>query len=356
MIPDAGPAITVDETAVTSTRRWPVGPERVHTRRRRLRGLVRRHPVRSFFALAYVISWSWWVLLVSRGDVVHAGVGWPTHLPGLVGPAVAAVVVTAATEGWAGLGDLGCRMARWRVGVRWWLVVAATFALVGLGAVQALLTGDEVPALTDFTRCTGVGALPPLAVVAVVFVLNGLGEETGWRGFAVERLLRHHDLRWTALVVGVGWAGWHLPFFWLVDTFRLFGPLAFGWFISMLAASLVLAQMYVAGRRSVLLVAAWHTAFNFTSATEATGAVVGTVMSVAVISWAVWILRHSDPTEAQKATGAWSDRPSPIGMTSDHSSIPVGSDEPVPGSRRSIADAKAGATRVTGSATREEEG
>lgn len=290
MIPDEEQA-SAELKAGTAAQQWQVNPEQPR-RATGLRGLARRHPVISFFVLAYAISWSWWVPLALRGEVVRAGDGWPTHLPGLIGPAIAALIVTATTEGRAGLRDLGRRMVRWRIGVRWWLVIAGTFALVGLGAVQALVTGDEVPALADFTRYTGIGPIAPVAVVTVVLVVNGLGEETGWRGFAVERLLHDHDLRWTALVVGAGWAGWHLPFFWLVDTFRSFGPLAFGWSISMLAASLVLAQMYVAGQRSILLVAAWHTAFNFTSATEATGAVVGTVMSVAVISWAVWILHH----------------------------------------------------------------
>src|SRR5829696_414108 len=50
--------------------------------------------------------------------------------------------------------------------------------------------------------------------------------------------------------------------------------------------------IYREGHRSVLLVAAWHTAFNLTSATEATGAVAGTVTSMVVIAWAVWILRR----------------------------------------------------------------
>jgi uncharacterized protein len=252
-----------------------------------------RHPVLVFFALAYLISWSWWLPLVLRGEVVRAGVGWPTHAPGLVGPAVAAVLVTAILDGRRGLRDLGRRAVRWRVGW-WWVVVTATFGLAALGAVQALVTGDDVPSLGDFTRYTGVGSISPVGVVAMVLVHNGLGEETGWRGFAVERLVRAHDLRWTALLVGVGWAGWHLPLFWLVDSFRSFGPLALGWFVSMLAASVVLAHMYCAGRHSVLLVAAWHTAFNFTSATEASGAVVGTVMSVAVIGWSIWVLRRPD--------------------------------------------------------------
>lgn len=178
-------------------------------------------------------------------------------------------------------------MVRSRVAWRWWLVVAGTFTLAGLGAVQALVTGGAIPSLADFTRYTGVGVIAPVAVVAIVLVANGLGEEAGWRGFAVERLLRDHDLRWNALAAGLGWAGWHLPFFWLVETFRSFGPLAIGWFVSMLAASVVLAHMYCAGRRSVLLVAAWHTAFNFTSATAATGAVVG-------------------PQDARRQEGHWS--------------------------------------------------
>lgn len=238
---------------------------------RAARAVGQRHPVFTFFALAYLISWSWWVPLAVRGNVVRAGVGWPTHLPGLLGPALAAVLVTATVDGRAGLRDLGRRVARWRVGWGWWLLVAGTFALAGLGALQALVIGEDIPTMADFTRYTGVGAIAPVAVVALVLGVNGLGEETGWRGFAVERLMRQHDLRWTGLLVGVGWAGWHLPFFWLVDSFRSFGPLAIGWFVSMLAASIVLAHMYCSGRRSILLVAAWHTAFNFTSATEATG-------------------------------------------------------------------------------------
>ena len=71
----------------------------------------------AFVALAYGLSWACWIPLALTGTVVEAGQGWPTHLPGLLGPAVAAVVVTAATEGRRGLRELGRRMVRWRV--RW---------------------------------------------------------------------------------------------------------------------------------------------------------------------------------------------------------------------------------------------
>jgi uncharacterized protein len=63
----------------------------------------------------------------------------------------------------------------------------------------------------------------------------------------------------------------------------------------------VLAHLYCAGRHSILLVAAWHTAFNFTSATEGTGALVGSIMSVGVIGWAIWVLRRTESAGRQPA-------------------------------------------------------
>jgi membrane protease YdiL (CAAX protease family) len=256
------------------------------------RALVLRHPVVSYVVLAYALGWSWYVPLAVHGDVVRMGVGWPTQLPGLAGPVLAAVAVTALVDGRPGLRDLWSRVTRWRVGWQWWAVVAGTLSLVLVGVIAPLLTGGGVPPLAAFTRYSGIGAISPLGVVVVALLVNGLGEETGWRGFAVERLLREHSFTWTALVVAVAWGGWHLPFFWMVAGFRGMGPLAIGWAVGLAAGSVVLTWLYREGQRSVLLVAAWHTAFNLTSATEATGAVVGTVTSVLVISWAVWILRR----------------------------------------------------------------
>lgn len=276
-----------------SAQQHPTGPHGVRSARGAVGRVVRRHPVLAFSCPAYLLAWSWWVPLVLRGEVVRPGVGWPTHLPGLLGPALAAALVTGVLDGLAGLRDLARRLVRWRIGWGWWLVVAATAALAALGALTAVLAGDPVPSLAEFTRYNGVGSLTPVGVVVVVLVANGFGEETGWRGFAVERLLGDHDLRWTAAVVGVIWAGWHLPLFWLAASFRSFGPLL-GWFVGLMAASVVLAHLYRAGRHSILLVACWHTAFNLTAATEATGAVVAPLMSIAVICWAVVLLLRAD--------------------------------------------------------------
>ena len=59
-----------------------------------------------------------------------------------------------------------------------------------------------------------------LAVLGYVLVVNGIGEELGWRGFLADRLLDRHGLRRTATVVWVVWGLWHVPLFWVVSDFR----------------------------------------------------------------------------------------------------------------------------------------
>lgn len=257
-----------------------------------MRTWVRDQAVAAYVVLAYALSWAWWIPMAVRGDIVRAGDGWPTHLPGLAGPAVAAVVVTALTGGTAGLRDLGARMVRGRVGWAWWALVVGTAAFALVGLVTAAVAGDPLPGLDSFLRYSGTAEIGAVGVLAVIFLVNGLGEETGWRGFAVEHLLPRHGLRWTALVVAAVWGGWHLPMFWIDESFRAFGVLAVGWAIGLVAASVVLTWMYRETGRSILVVAVWHAAFNLTAATEATEDVVPVVTSALVIAAAVWILRR----------------------------------------------------------------
>jgi CAAX protease family protein len=56
----------------------------------------------AFFALAYVLSWSWVIPLAAAHQVVHRSAGWPTHYPSLLGPAIAAVVGHRVDQGQAG--------------------------------------------------------------------------------------------------------------------------------------------------------------------------------------------------------------------------------------------------------------
>jgi membrane protease YdiL (CAAX protease family) len=251
--------------------------------------VVRRHPLAAYVGLAIAFSWAWWAWCIAEGWVSRAGQGWPTHLPGLMGPAIAAVVVTAVVDGRAGLADLGRRAVRWRVGWRWWAFVAATLLLPVLAWAWVWMTGGGAPDLGGLASYSGAPLTAVPLTLLYVLLVNGFGEEMGWRGFLADRLLPDHGLVRTALLVWVAWAVWHLPLFLVVDNFRTMGWGVIGWLVGLLAGSVVLTWLYRGSGRSILLVAAWHTVFNVASATEATAGTPAAVASTVVVVVAVGV-------------------------------------------------------------------
>jgi len=229
------------------------------------------------------------VPMALRGQVTRPGVGWPTHLPGLMGPAFAAVVVTLGWQGTGALRDLGRRAVRWRGVGRWWWSVPAVLALGALGVAISAATGNPVD-LGGLAEYSGAPVISVVLLFGYVLVINGYGEELGWRGLLADALVdRVGEVR-AALLVTVVWATWHLPLFWVVEGFRSMGWASIGWLLGLLAGSVVLTRLYIGSGRSVLLVALWHTAFNFTTATTATQGLSAAITSTAVVVAAVVVL------------------------------------------------------------------
>ena len=122
-------------------------------------------------------------------------------------------------------------------------------------------------------------------MVAAVIVVNGFGEETGWRGFLTERLLRTQGRVRAALWVALLWSLWHLPLFWLnAGMAALVGPVLIGWLFALVCGAFVLAQVYLATGHSILCVALWHAGYNMMVATE-----IGTGLPAAVVGSAVMV-------------------------------------------------------------------
>lgn len=138
-----------------------------------------------FFALAYALSWAWWLPIAVSGGSVRRGDAWPTHLPGLLGPLIAAFVVLALTEGPAAVQRWLAAMALWPRERRWQLAALAPLGFLGLGLAALVVTGD-VPPAEEFVRYSGTAA--SVGALAVAIAVNVFGEEAGWRGYALPRL------------------------------------------------------------------------------------------------------------------------------------------------------------------------
>jgi CAAX protease family protein len=251
------------------------------------RSLLARHPLVGFFVMAYAFTW----IVTSPWTLGGAGAGLlPVELSApatglllaagiLAGPALAAIIMAAATEGRAGVRELLGRLVLWRVGVRWYL-----FALVGVPLI--MLLGFVVYALAP----PDLGALggPAYVLTYVVgfvltMILGGpLFEEIGWRGFALPRLQVSYGPLAASLILGVLWAFWHLPQF-LVPAWAASsgGGGISGIALFVLAAvafSVLLSWVFNNTRASLLIAVLAHTSIDAFSGT------MGTVYPVAAAS------------------------------------------------------------------------
>jgi membrane protease YdiL (CAAX protease family) len=250
-----------------------------------------------FVGLTYAMSWAWWIPLTMSDTDVAPAQGWPTHLPGLAAPAVAAFLVTAAAEGKAGLRELMSRVLRYRVGWRWYGLIAGTAALSLLPLLTT--TDHRIEEVFEYSGAPIAG----IWIVVYVLLLNGFGEEIGWRGFLAERLLATHSVGRTALLVWPIWALWHLPLFWVTTNFmELRGPGAIGWVVGIGFGSVMLTWLYDRASHSILVVALWHTAYNFTTATEASAGTTAALVTAAVILGSVVVMRRPATWVAPDAT------------------------------------------------------
>lgn len=119
------------------------------------------------------------------------------------------------------------------------------------------------------------GTIPPMPVqgpvliiiaqFAVITVLGGpMGEEFGWRGYAVPALTPLLGWRRAAVLIGLVWGLWHLPLFWMPGTAQ--AELPMGLFLaSTVALSVVFARLSVNTQFSVLPAILLHGAINWSS-------------------------------------------------------------------------------------------
>ncbi|WP_166879949.1 type II CAAX endopeptidase family protein [Salinibacterium sp. ZJ450] len=162
---------------------------------------IQQHRLLAFFILAYAISWSSWPLyavgLMPRME----------FLP--IGPLVAAVLVIALAEGRAGFTVWGRRLIRWRVGWIWYAIALLLPALMALvTGFTNIALGAEADGLGDVAWS---GLLAAFAVRLVNPMDGPLGEEPGWRGYALPLLQSRRSPLQAAAVLGILVALWHLP-------------------------------------------------------------------------------------------------------------------------------------------------
>jgi uncharacterized protein len=195
-----------------------------------IKAFVERHPLLSFYALAFAITWGGLIMVVGGPSEI---LGTPellgrrfalVMLAWLAGPSVAGILMTGLLHGRAGLRDLLTTVTRWRVGARWYAVALLTAPLLVTAALFALSLSSPEYLPTILTTSDKVSLL----LMGVVGTLvGGIFEELGWTGFATPTLLRRmrYGVLTTGLIVGVLWGVAHFPLYYWGASADLSGAL-----------------------------------------------------------------------------------------------------------------------------------
>lgn len=215
--------------------------------------------------------------------------GAPAFYVAVYAPSLAAVAVTALRYGKDGLKDLLASLVRLRAPWVWVGVSVLGFPLLWLGVEWVRAAFEGRLASVDYT---------PWLVGLPMVILGGhllrdpgaLGEELGWRGFALPRLLMLFDARTSALALGFVWAIWHLPAFYVSSLSQ--SQLDLLPFIArVMAFSVFMAWLFVHTRGSVLWAGVVpHMLFN--ASPHAGIQLVGWIIVVAAIVILVFSGRH----------------------------------------------------------------
>ncbi len=182
-----------------------------------LKRLLNRYPLVSFFVIAF--AGAWLALLPLVLDTHGFGL-LPITFPDMVlfplasiaGPTLASFVMTAATSGKAGVRQLLRRYVLWRVGIQWYLLAIFSPVLVLLVVESILLGATPLNALLQKWPLIFSSYLPNVLLIVLVVQVF---EEGGWSGFALPRLQRKYGAVLAACILGILWALWHLPTFFI---------------------------------------------------------------------------------------------------------------------------------------------
>jgi membrane protease YdiL (CAAX protease family) len=259
--------------------------------------LLKRYPLTSYYFLAYLFTWAIEVpmLLAVRG---HIDIHLPVALEALAafGPFAAAMLVLHQVYGSDAARDLLRSLFNWRVSPVW-----MAFAILSPFAVlfaALFITGETGKLFSGELSRNLVASGKMFELVVLGGVLRGIGEEPGWRGFALPVLRRRAGPLLATLALFPVWLCWHLPSFLMRPEFAWSAWLGFS--AGILSAGIWCTFMYDA-TRSVLIVAIWHALINICRgfAMAASGAAfmafAQVVLVIAVLVAIFWMARRPGP-------------------------------------------------------------
>lgn len=218
-----------------------------------------------FFITTFLLSWMFWLpaLLIQNYNIAFP-LSYDFFITsGIFVPSVLGIIFTFLTEGKKGLHLLFKSLLNFRIGFKWWLFVF--LVLPSISMISCLLFSLFKGTLPQMQFPL---LFIPVAFVYILVFMGPLGEEIGWRGFALQKMLLTLSPIRSALTLGLVWSTWHFPLFFINNTtqnaltdYGIVLAIA-GYYIHTIMISILLTILFIKSAGSVLGSVLLHTVAN----------------------------------------------------------------------------------------------
>jgi len=215
---------------------------------------LRYEPITTFFILTFCFSWVFWIPMIFIGRDVFL-----LRVLGTYGPTTIALFITGIREKKKGVVELLESFRRWKVGIFWYLFSFFSTAVLTILSISIYLSLERNNLV--FNELSKIYLVVPVFLFVLIFSV--LGEEIGWRGYALPKLQEKIGPLRASLIIGVVWGFWHLPLFFIEGNFHRDIPL---WLFILqdVALSVVMCWIYNHTKGSLLIIHLFHAASNTT--------------------------------------------------------------------------------------------
>lgn len=215
----------------------------------------------------FLIAFGWmWLLNAPRILATFEIISLPPLFSTLLGylavfgPGVAAFVLTRQASG------TEATKALWRRGwlgnfpKKWLIPTLLLMPAMGVLTLLILRLLNQ-PVLWEY-------GLSPAMIVPIgllIWLLGALPEEYGWRGYALERLLKNNSPLVASLILGLVWGLWHLPLHFISTSTQYIIPI-WEYVLQTIILAIIYTWIFLGTRGSILAAGMFHAAGNITGA------------------------------------------------------------------------------------------
>lgn len=218
---------------------------------------IKRYSLAFFFVLTFVITWGAASLVIVFDLYLTRPVVMIGFTISVFAPSLSAIFITALSEGKDGLKILLQKTIFVNTSLLSYVVAFSPVILSFLAVIFYFSTGG-----------TPGGNIKPiewwdlLYLTLFLFLTGPLGEELGWRGFALPRLQKYVSPLLCGIIIGIIWALWHLPAWFIPGSYQSQFPY-YTFALSIIFQSIIMTWLFIQSKGSIFMVILFHYAINF---------------------------------------------------------------------------------------------